>query len=62
MKTIIVKWVPEETFGYDRAMRVIVSDHPRFTVGTRFDFGFMSVASGEGYTIISLPMDKKKKR
>lgn len=56
MKTIVVKWVPEKQFGYGKAMRVIVSDHERFTPGTRFDFGFMSIATDEGYTIVSLPM------
>ena len=57
MKTIIVKWVPEEDFGYGKAMRVIESDHKRFTNGSRFDYGFFSIATEEGYTIISLPMD-----
>lgn len=59
MKTIIVKWVAEEEFGYGKAMRVIESDHVRFTKGTRFDFGFMDIATDEGYTIISLPMEHK---
>lgn len=56
MKTIVVQWVPEETFGYGKAMRVIASDHERFTPGSRFDFGFMHVATDEGYTIVSLPI------
>lgn len=56
MKTIVVQWVPEAAFGYGKAMRVIVSDHPRFTVGHRFDFGFMSVVTDEGYTVVSIPM------
>lgn len=56
-KTIIVKWIPEETFGYKMAMRVIESTHERFVVGSRFDFGFFSIATKEGYTIISLPLD-----
>lgn len=56
MKTIIVKWVEEDTFGYGSAMRVIISDHPRFIVDSRFDYGFFSVATKEGYTIISIPM------
>lgn len=55
-KTIVVRWIPEEAFGYGKAMRVIDSTHERFTVGSRFDFGFFSVANDEGYTIISLPM------
>lgn len=58
MKTIVVKWVEETTYGYDKAMRVIISDHERFSAGTRFDFGFFSIATDEGYTIISLPMDE----
>jgi len=58
MKTIVVKWVPETEFGYEKAMRVIESNHPRFTPGSRFDFGFFNIATDEGYTIVSLPMDK----
>ncbi len=58
MKSITVKWVSEEIFGYKKAMKVIQSDHERFTVGSRFDFGFFSIATDEGYTIISLPMDQ----
>lgn len=58
MKTIVVKWVPEEAFGYGKAMRVIESSHGRFVKGSRFDFGFFHVATDEGYTIISLPMDE----
>lgn len=54
MKTIIVKWVTEKDFG----MQVIESDHERFSNGTRFDFGFFSIATKEGYTIILLPMDE----
>ena len=60
MKTIVVKWVPDEQWGYGKAMRVIESDHPRFKKGTWFDFGFMSIATDEGYTIVSLPLDKKE--
>ena len=56
MATIVVKWVKEEAFGYGKAMRVVESDHERFAAGTRFDFGFFSVATDEGYTIVSLPM------
>ena len=55
MKTIVVKWVEEKDFNYGMAMRVIESDHPRFTVGSRFDFGFFKEATVEGYKIISLP-------
>lgn len=59
MKTIIVRWEPEEEWGYEKAMRVIESDHEKFVKGSRFDFGFMSIATDEGYTIISLPMERK---
>ena len=57
MKKITVKWVKEEKFGYGMAMRVIESTHERFVVGSRFDFGFFSIATEEGYEILSLPMD-----
>lgn len=58
MKVIIVRWVPEVSvsgYGYGYEMRVIESDHERFVKGSRFDFGFMNIATKEGYTIISLP-------
>lgn len=58
MKNIIVKWIPEDTYGYGKAMKVIESDHDRFVKGSRFDFGFFRVATDEGFTIISLPMDE----
>lgn len=57
MKKITVKWVKEEAFGYGKAMQVIESTHERFVVGSRFDFGFFSIATDEGYEILSLPMD-----
>ncbi len=59
MKTIVVKWISEEVYGYSKAMKVIESDHERFVPGSRFDFGFFNVATDEGYTIISLPMKEK---
>jgi len=55
MKTIIVRWIPEKESIYGKAMQVIESDHPRFTKGTRFDFGFFRIATKEGYTIVSHP-------
>ena|GEM_PF-3454465 len=54
-KTIVVKWIPEERYGYGKALRVTKSDHPRFTKGSRFDFGFFITTADEGYTIIFLP-------
>ena len=56
LKVIIVRWIKEEGWGYDKAMRVMESDHERFTKGSRFDFGFFNIATTEGYTIISLPL------
>jgi hypothetical protein len=56
-KTIVVKWV-EENSMYKKAMRVIESNHPRFVIGSRFDYGFFNIATDEGYTIISLPMQR----
>ena len=54
MKKIIVKWYPEESF-YKKAMMVVYSDHESFTEGTRFDFGFLDIASKEGYIVEVLP-------
>lgn len=55
MKIIVVKWVKENSI-YKKAMNIITSNHPRFTVGDRFDFGFMSIVTDEEYIVISLPM------
>ena len=57
MKYITVQWKAEASH-YKRAMRVICSNHPRFTNGSRFDFGFLDIASCEGYTIIVLPSEE----
>lgn len=54
MKYIAVQWRPEESM-YGMAMRVVCSNHPRFVEGYRFDFGFMTIASREGYTIMVMP-------
>lgn len=53
-KTIIVEWVPEDSF-YRDAMRIIYSTHPVYRLGDRFDFGFYSIATEQGYTVISVP-------
>lgn len=55
-KRIVVQWVAENEFGYGKAMRVVESNHPRFEVGSRFDFGFFSVATDDGYEIESRPI------
>lgn len=44
-------WVVEREFGYGKAMRVVASDHPRFVVGSRFDYGFLDIAVTEGYRV-----------
>jgi len=55
--TIIVQWIKDDG-TYGREMRVLSSDHDRFTVGSRFDYGFFNIATSEGFTIISLPMKR----
>lgn len=62
MKKITVQWVFssnrfEDMYGH-KAMKVIKSNHPRFTVGTRFDYGFMGISTGEGYTVTVKPLTK----
>lgn len=59
-KLIIVKWDTEAAgfCSYGITMRVIMSSHNRFVAGSRFDFGFFSIATDEGFTIISIPMNK----
>ena len=61
MGTIVVKWVRcGGIYAYE--MRVVESSHKRFSVGTRFDFGFFEIATREGYTIISIPCDDRNNR
>ena len=56
MKKIIVMWVNTQNDKiYDQEMRVVYSNHERFTKGTRFDFGFLMIASKDGYVIEILP-------
>lgn len=54
MKFIVVQWQPEKS-NYKKAMIVICSNHLRFSANTRFDFGFLEIASCEGYAITVLP-------
>lgn len=56
-KTIVVQWERDEERGYTKSMRVAQSNHPDFIPGSYFDFGFFSIATDEGYTIISIPMN-----
>ena len=64
MKYIVVQWVKEKS-PYRKCMRIVKSNHPRFSDDTRFDFGFLEISSCEGYVITILPsketLDKKWK-
>jgi len=56
VKKIIVKWVSTEQLDiHAKEMRVVSSNHERFVTGSRFDFGFFRIASGQGYIIEMLP-------
>lgn len=58
MKKIIVKWYKTTNDQmYDKEMMVIYSNHKRFKVGTRFDFGFLQIASSDGFIIEIRPME-----
>ena len=58
MKLIICKWIKTDDF-YEKEMRIVFSNHERFVVGSRFDFGFMNVTVDEGYMIQLLPYEVK---
>ncbi len=58
--TIILRPANEPYPLYSTVMYVQESNHPRFTVGKRFDYGFMSIAVEEGYTITVLPLGEAK--
>lgn len=60
-KLIIVQWVEAE-FPYGKEMRVFKSNHKKYKVGSRFDYGFFDVATNEGYSIVSIPMQKKTRK
>ena len=53
---ILVKWFSEDSI-YGKAMKVIFSDHPDYEEGCRFDFGFLQIASSQGYAITIWPLD-----
>ena len=57
MRYIVVQWLPEASH-YKKAMRVICSNHPRFIEDSRFDFGFLEIASCEGYIMTILPSEE----
>jgi hypothetical protein len=57
MKYIVVQSLLEGGL-YRTALRVVTSSHPRFPMGSRFDYGFMSIAIEQGYTITVLPSEE----
>jgi len=54
-KFIKVQWIIDPNNQYGQEMRVRESDHPRFTVGYRFDWGFAGIVGDEGYILEILP-------
>ena len=60
MKYIVVqsRLTPGGNPQYRTTMVVILSNHPRFSEGTRFDYGFMGIAVDEGYTITVVPSEE----
>lgn len=46
----------EPYFRYRNKIPIVIeSDHPRFPVGKRLDWGFVQVAIREGYTVTIKP-------
>jgi len=57
-KIIRVVW-RQETGPYGFAMQVVYSNHPRFTAGYRFDWGFAEIATQvDGYELQIAPLDR----
>ena len=57
MKKITVKWVKTKNDKmYSQELIVVYSNHKRFKTGSRFDLGFLCLASSEGYVIEVLPL------
>lgn len=62
-KVIVCEWFEEKQWGYDHALRVIESNHPRFIKGSRFDWGFANLATQEdGYELKIKPLSVVKKQ
>ena len=58
MRTIIIKWVPEKTFG-GKSMVVVESTHGQYANGTKFSARDFHSATDDGYTIVSLPVEEE---
>lgn len=48
----IIATLRKEEPPYGACPVVLESNHPRFTIGTRFDYGFLQIALDEGYTVL----------
>ena len=45
-------WIlPYSTMEYNKIPVVTKSNHPRFVVGKRLDYGFLQIALSEGYKV-----------
>lgn len=42
-------------YHYITELRILKSDHPRYKEGTRFDYGYVSLALEDGYTVVLKP-------
>lgn len=59
-KIIIVRMVKDWIKPYSDMNgvipKVLISTHPRFVRGTRFDYGYLEVALRDGYMVLILPL------
>lgn len=53
----IVAQLERENSEYGSIPEVVISNHPRFVMGTRFDYGFLHIALDEGYTVFFIPRE-----
>lgn len=49
---VIVAQIQLEKSEYEVCPVVVVSNHPRFKEGSRFDYGFLRIALDEGYSVL----------
>jgi hypothetical protein len=52
MSKVIIARLEPEGAPYFCCPVVLISDHPRFITGTRFDYGFLSISLEEGYSVV----------
>ncbi len=62
-KIIIAEMVRDNVQPYEEwgniIPSVVYSNHPRFQVGCRFNYGFLQVALGEGYDVLLLQKEEE---